>query len=80
MIKKKFHRRFIGDRRAVSPAISSVIMSVAIITVGLCVLVWANRNVHSNPLHHKQLTEIAINLTKQSYYRKATKQATAHGA
>lgn len=32
------------NKRAVSPAISSVIMSAAIITVGLCVLAWANNN------------------------------------
>lgn len=42
--RKAMPKPFIRNKKAVSPAISSVIMSAAIITVGLIVLAWANNS------------------------------------
>ncbi len=44
MVKKKALKSLLKNRKAVSPAISGVIMSAAVITVGLIVLSWANNN------------------------------------
>ncbi len=44
LLRKRTIKRLLRNKKAVSPAISSVIMSAAVITVGLIVLTWANNN------------------------------------
>jgi hypothetical protein len=66
-LKKRKFKLFKKNRKAVSPAISSVIMSAAIITVGLFVLSWANNSFNTQREQSSQVFQTQNQLISENF-------------